>query len=201
MAGNFNVPFSAASNLPELNQIKIVDVDDMLDFYEPDLYLNINDDGGHVFPNRFLSLKSGKGLSRLWFLPGLGIYKEEMVENVHGVSWKTTIGIKLSGDSEVVRRIIEKMKGRRFLLFAMDNNSKIRMVGTVAMPAKFVVEFSVNQFKGRNLTFVCESRNQPYFLNTWDEKELFGPDFTDEFSDDFLSDEGSSGFMRPSFQL
>jgi hypothetical protein len=196
MAGSFDVPFSAASNLPELNQIKILDVQDVVDFFEPDLFLNANDDGGHVFPNRYISVKSGKGLSRLWFLPGLGTYKEEMVENVHGVSWKTTVGIKLSGDSAVVRRVIEKMKGRRFLLFVMDNNSQIRLVGTLAMPAKFGVEFSVNGFKSRNLSFVCESRNQPYFLNTWDEKELFGPDFSDEFSDDFFSD-GTIAILRP----
>ncbi len=198
MAGNFDIDFRADSNLPELNRIKIVDIDDVLDFFEPDLFLDDNESGGHVLPNRFISLKSGKGLSRLWFLPGMGTYKEELLTNEHGQYWKTTVGVKLSGDSPEVRRVIEKMKGRRFLVFVMDNDSKIRLVGTVAMPAKFVLDFSVAGFKGRNLTFMCDSRNQPYFLNTWDEAALFGPDFNDDFSDDFWTDD-TTGFMRPSF--
>lgn len=188
---SFEIPFSADSNLPDLNRIKLVDVCDVLYVNEPDIFLSV-DTVGHVLPNRALSLKNGAVLSRIWFLPGQGSYTEELVQTEHGEVWKGMLSIKTSGDSAGAREVVERMAGRKFLVFLMDNDSKLRLLGGVDSPAVFGVAFGTAGWKGRTLSFSCMMRKQAYYLNTWEESELFGVDFSDEFSDDFMTAEFAS---------
>jgi hypothetical protein len=175
-----------------------VEIGDVLEMYEPDKFLLPDDMKGHILPNRWITLKSGARLSRLWFLPGNGSYTEELVTGEHGDYWKCGLVVKLSGDSLSNRAVIERMVGRRFLVFVVDNNSKYRLMGSLDFPVLVSIAFSTVGMLGRSLSFSCSMNKQPYFVDTIVEKDLFGSDFSEEFSDDFFTDDNDNGlFFAP----
>jgi len=183
------------SNLPGLNKVRVIDVNDVLSIKYPHRAIppkELEDDvlvipSGHKLVDGGVTLKEGAKFTNLYFSPGQGDFTESLSKTAHGGLWNSNVSITCPGDSPDVRACIEVLKNMRVLVLCLDNDNKPRLMGTLKQPCEVMIEFSTSSLKSRKISFNALTKRQAYFSYAWanDEFTGIGSEFSNEFNLDF----------------
>lgn len=186
---------SGMSNLPGLNRIRVIDVNDVLSIKYPHRFIPPKEldgetlviPGGHKLVDGGFTFKEGAKFINIFFSPGQGDFSEGMNKTQHGVLWNSNVSITCPGDTPDVRGCIELLKNMRVLVLCLDNDNKPRLVGTLKQPCEIAIDFTTSSFKSRTISFNALTKRQAYFSYAWTDNEFtgIGSEFSHEFNLDF----------------